>query len=151
MWSYDDWGGWYDHVPPPAVDRYGDGFRVPALLVSPFAKKGFVDHQTHDFTSVLAFIEKNWDVPPLAQRDRRAGNMMEAFDFTSAPRPAEILGSQRSTSTPARLLTAPVYVLYGLAVAITVGLALVGRRHRRRAGASRSLFDGDVLSPEHES
>ena len=44
MWTYDDWGGWYDHVAPPQVDARGYGFRVPALLVSPYARRGVVDH-----------------------------------------------------------------------------------------------------------
>ena len=61
MWTYDDWGGWYDHVKPPEVDKYGYGFRAPALLVSPYAKKGEVNHTTIDFTSQLKFIENNWE------------------------------------------------------------------------------------------
>ena len=67
--AYDDWGGWYDHVKPPQVDRHGYGFRVPALLVSPYAKRGVVDNTTLDFTSILRFIEDNWDLKPLATRD----------------------------------------------------------------------------------
>ena len=69
MWTYDDWGGWYDHVPPPRVDRFGYGFRVPALLVSPYARRGHVDSTVLDFTSILKFIEENWGLEPLAARD----------------------------------------------------------------------------------
>jgi phospholipase C len=147
MWSYDDWGGWYDHVPPPRIDRYGYGFRVPALLVSPYAKKGFVDHSTHDFTSVLAFIESNWGISPLAQRDRRAGDMMEAFDFTSPPRTAEIIGVQRHKSPPERLWTAPVYLLYGAAVVITVGAILLARRYGRPVGAIPAVSGASGVEP----
>ena len=57
MVSYDDWGGWYDHVPPPSVDEFGYGFRVPAMLVSPYAKQGYVDSTVLDHTSILKFIE----------------------------------------------------------------------------------------------
>ncbi|HEY0643454.1 MAG TPA: alkaline phosphatase family protein, partial [Nocardioides sp.] len=53
MWTYDDWGGYYDHVPPPQVDEHGYGFRAPALLVSPYARRGHVDHTEIDFTSQL--------------------------------------------------------------------------------------------------
>ena len=70
MWTYDDWGGWFDHIKPPQVDRYGYGFRVPALLVSPFARRGRVDHTTLDFTSMLKFIEHNWHLKPLTGRSR---------------------------------------------------------------------------------
>jgi phospholipase C len=59
QWAYDDWGGWYDHVPPPQVDDFGYGFRTAAQLVSPYAKKGYIDSETHDFTSILKFIEDN--------------------------------------------------------------------------------------------
>ena len=70
LWAYDDWGGWYDHVPPPQVDENGYGFRVPALLVSAYARRGYVDHTQLDFTSILKFIEENWDVEPLAHAGR---------------------------------------------------------------------------------
>ncbi|MDW8005550.1 MAG: alkaline phosphatase family protein, partial [Thermomicrobium sp.] len=85
--TYDDWGGWYDHVPPPQVDEYGYGFRVPAFLVSPYAKRGYIDSTTYDFTSILKFIEENWDLQPLAERDARATSITNAFDFDQPPRP----------------------------------------------------------------
>ena len=62
--AYDDWGGWYDHVNPPRVDAYGYGLRVAALMVSPYAKEGHIDHTQLDFTSILKFIETNWGVAP---------------------------------------------------------------------------------------
>jgi phospholipase C len=68
MLLYDDWGGWYDHVAPPQVDAFGYGLRVPGLLVSPFAKTGFIDNTQLDFTSVLKFIESNWSVASLISR-----------------------------------------------------------------------------------
>ena len=93
--TYDDWGGWYDHVPPPQVDEYGYGFRVPALLVSPYARKGHIDHTQLDHTSILKFIESNWDIPALAERDARANNFLSAFDFSSPPRDAVFVTSIR--------------------------------------------------------
>ncbi len=57
--TYDDWGGWYDHVAPPQVDEHGYGFRVPALLISPYARRGYIDKTELDYTSILKFIEEN--------------------------------------------------------------------------------------------
>lgn len=93
--TYDDWGGWYDHVPPPKVDNYGYGFRVPAILVSPYAKKGFIDSTELDYTSILKFIEENWDLEPLTARDAKAKSIINAFDFSQPPRPSRIIPSQR--------------------------------------------------------
>jgi len=84
--TWDDWGGFYDHVPPPQVDAYGYGFRVPCLVISPYAKQGFVDNSQGDFTSTLKFIETVFHVPSLATRDGNASNLMEAFDFQQVPR-----------------------------------------------------------------
>ena len=86
MLAYDDWGGWYDHVPPIPVDKYGYGPRVPALLISPYAKTGYIDHTVLDFTSMLKFIEQNWNIAPLAERDANANNLLSAFDFNQSPR-----------------------------------------------------------------
>ena len=97
IWSYDDWGGWYDHVPPPQVDEYGYGFRVPALLVSAYAKAGYIDSTELDYTSVLKFIEDNWGVAPLAERDANANSIANAFDFTQPPRPAVFIPYERGS------------------------------------------------------
>lgn len=80
--TYDDFGGWYDHVPPPAVDRWGPGGRVPALIISPWARAGFVDSTLYDHTSILKLIEWRWGLAPLTARDAAANNMLGAFDFT---------------------------------------------------------------------
>lgn len=93
--TYDDWGGWYDHVPPPQVDANGYGFRVPAILVSPYAKQGFIDSTELDYTSILKFIEVNWGLEPLTERDAKANSLDNAFDFTQPPRRAHIIPSQR--------------------------------------------------------
>ena len=115
--TYDDWGGWYDHVPPPQVDEYGYGFRVPALLISPYARKGHVDHTQLDHTSILKFIEANWNIPALAERDARANNFLSAFDFSSPPRDPVFVSSIRKTPEPRveprRIV---IYVAYGSAM-----------------------------------
>jgi phospholipase C len=145
LWTYDDWGGWYDHVPPPQVDRHGYGFRVPALLVSPYARRGFVDHTTNDLTSVLAFIETNWNLEPLASRDRRANDLMEAFDFSS-PRPAVILGTDRSPPVPVNIDTRPVYAAYGAGVcAFLLLTAFAARRTRQRGIHPKALSSANMV------
>ena len=89
--TWDDYGGFYDHVPPPQVDRFGFGFRVPLLVISPYAKRGHIDHRLGEFSSVLRFIEDNWGLSQLTRRDRRAHNLTYDFDFTRVPRPPDPL------------------------------------------------------------
>jgi acid phosphatase len=83
--TYDEHGGFWDHVAPPVVDRWGPGARVPTLVISPFARRGFVDHTFYDTTSILAFIEHRWGLEPLAQRDASANDLTAAFDFQHTP------------------------------------------------------------------
>jgi phospholipase C len=79
--TYDENGGQWDHVAPPIVDKWGPGTRVPLLVISPYAKKGFIDHTQMDTTSILAFIEYQYDLTPLGDRDAKANNMLTSFDF----------------------------------------------------------------------
>jgi phospholipase C len=79
--TWDDFGGFYDHVPPPHYDVMGLGPRVPMLIISPYAKKGYVDHTTYELSSVVRFIEDVFDLGRLSERDRRSSNMFGAFDF----------------------------------------------------------------------
>jgi phospholipase C len=85
---WDDWGGWYDHVPPPGKHRYGGlGFRVPAIVISPYAKAGYDSHKTYQFGSVLRFIEENWDLPSLGTTDGTSASFVgDFFDFGQHPR-----------------------------------------------------------------
>ncbi|MGC4887176.1 alkaline phosphatase family protein [Micromonospora sp. DT227] len=135
IWSYDDWGGWYDHVKPPKVDQYGYGFRVPALLVSPYARRGRVDSTTLDFTSVLKFIEINWRLRPLASRDAKANTFLDAFDFDAPPRPGVLLSAERTAVALKRPDPRPVYGSYATALLLVgalVGAAAVRGRRRSR-------------------
>ena len=84
--TWDDYGGFYDHVPPPQVDQFGYGFRVPCLVISPFSKQGFVDSTTNDHTSILKFVETRFSLKPLSTRDASANDFSEAFDFSKGPR-----------------------------------------------------------------
>jgi acid phosphatase len=75
----DEHGGRWDHVPPPIIDRWGPGLRVPTVLISPFAKQGFVDHTPYETVSIRKFIETRWGLPPLDARDRQAADLTLAF------------------------------------------------------------------------
>jgi phospholipase C len=79
--TYDENGGFWDHVAPPVVDRWGPGSRVPAIVISPFARKGAVDHHRYDTTSILALIEHRWGLAPLSSRDAAADPLSGAFEF----------------------------------------------------------------------
>ncbi|HEV8672762.1 MAG TPA: alkaline phosphatase family protein [Methylomirabilota bacterium] len=85
--TYDEGGGWFDHVSPPVVDYFGPGSRVPALVISPYAKRGYLARGTYDHTSILKLIEWRFGLEPLTDRDRGALAPLEAFDFAQAPRP----------------------------------------------------------------
>lgn len=89
--TWDDFGGFYDHVAPPQVDNYGYGFRVPCLVVSPYAKAGFIDGTLNDHTSILKFVEIRHGLSPLSSRDAAANGMLEAFDFSKPARAFEPL------------------------------------------------------------
>ncbi len=82
--TYDENGGFWDHVAPPKVDRWGPGTRVPAIIISPYAKPGVVDHTTYDTSSILAFIEKRFGLQALNTRDASADAFSGAFDFSHA-------------------------------------------------------------------
>jgi phospholipase C len=89
--TWDDWGGWYDHVAPPQVGKgyFELGFRVPLVVISPYAKHAYVSHVQHEFGSILAFAEVTFGIPKgsLNSTDKRADNLMDAFDFNQKPRP----------------------------------------------------------------
>jgi phospholipase C len=99
VWCYDEHGGYHDHVPPPPApepdgkqpdvggawrfDRYG--FRVPAVVVSPFARPDYVSHVVRDHTSVLKLIERKWNLPPMTARDAAADDLLDMVDFHAPP------------------------------------------------------------------
>jgi phospholipase C len=90
---WDDWGGFYDNAPPPQLDYRGLGIRVPCLIISPYAKKGYVSHVQYEFGSILRFIEETYhlsagSIGPTSQgyTDARANSLDDAFDFNQKPR-----------------------------------------------------------------
>ena len=99
--AWDDWGGFYDHLKPPVVDRNGYGLRVPALVISPYARKGYVDHQVLSFDAYLKFIEDDFlggrridpktdgrpdPRPDVRENEKILGNLANDFDFHQKPR-----------------------------------------------------------------
>ncbi|MDQ2908289.1 MAG: hypothetical protein M3R44_02950 [Candidatus Eremiobacteraeota bacterium] len=82
---WDDWGGWYDHVAPPQLDRMGLGFRVPFIVISPYARKHYVSHVRHEFGSILKFVENVGDLPSLDTTDDRSDALWDCFNFDEPP------------------------------------------------------------------
>jgi phospholipase C len=79
--TYDEGHSFWDHVAPPKIDRWGPGRRIPAIIISPFAKKGFVDHTQYDTTSILKLIETRFGLEPLGTRDAAAADLTAVFDL----------------------------------------------------------------------
>jgi phospholipase C len=83
--TWDEWGGWYDHVPPPQVDYDGLGIRVPAIIISPYALPKTVLHTQYQFASILRFSEEVFGLDSLHARDATAPSLTSAFNFTQKP------------------------------------------------------------------
>lgn len=97
--TWDDFGGYYDHVPPPHVDIYGYGPRVPAIVISPWSRPGAIWSETADFSSVLRFIETVFDLPALTERDANANDLLSTFDFEQRPNPPLVLEERDCPAT----------------------------------------------------
>ena len=141
---YDDWGGWYDHVTPPQVDEFGYGPRVPGLLVSPYARTGYIDSTVLDFTSVLKFIEQNWNIAPLSQRDANANNFLSAFDFNQAPRLPIFLPLTRITPPVAKKdPTKVIYLGYGGVLVLSLAVIGIANYRSRRSKPDKPIERGE--------
>jgi phospholipase C len=93
--TWDDFGGFYDHVAPPVVDEYGFGPRVPLIIISPYARKGYISHTVYEFSSFLTFVQHDFGLAPLTARDAKANDMTDSFDFNQTPLPAMFLEERR--------------------------------------------------------
>jgi phospholipase C len=85
--TWDDWGGWYDHVPPPMVDNMGLGFRVPLIVVSPYAKHGYISQTVHEASGFLKYTEEVFSLPSLGTRDAAADDFSDCFNYSQSPLP----------------------------------------------------------------
>ncbi len=134
--TWDDFGGWYDHVPPPVVDGIGLGPRVPLLVISPWAKPGYIGNNQGEFASFDKFIEETFGLPSLGARDSLPGtsDLMDFFNFSQTPNPALI----EPTLTYSNVLSVP-----------NVGGAAVGGAHPSTvtpaSGGPGTVFTYDVM------
>lgn len=151
--TWDDWGGFFDHVAPMQVDNFGLGFRVPALVISPWVKPHLIDHTRYEFGSMLKFAETTFNLPSLGARDANTSDMLSMFDFNQTPLPALIepanffqqsptttTGSVSSTSSTQTVSTPVIssydYLVIAVGLGITVlaaaGIVFVARRRPGR-------------------
>ena len=98
--TWDDYGGFYDHVAPPQIDSSGLGFRVPAIVISPWAKPGYIDHTQYEFSSMLALAEHTFNLPSLHVRDAISNDMNDSFDFNQSPQQQLIEAANFVASAP---------------------------------------------------
>jgi phospholipase C len=103
--TWDDWGGWYDHVAPKVINDgvswgsgYIYGFRVPLIVVSPYAKAAYISHATHDFGSILKYIETTYGLPSLGYADAKADDLADCFNLTQAPLKYRTIRTLRSAA-----------------------------------------------------
>lgn len=116
--AWDDWGGFYDHVPPPRVDRNGYGLRVPGMVISPWARRGYVDHQALSFDAFNKFVEDDFlrraridprtdgrpdPRPDVREENPRLGDLARDFDFSQAPRRPDPLPRHPPPGPPSRV------------------------------------------------
>ncbi len=95
---WDDWGGLYDNLPPQQMDYGGLGFRVPAIVVSPYARAGYISPTNYEFGSILKYVENNWNLGTLGTTDQRANSLIDCFDYYQAPIPFQPIVSSKDKS-----------------------------------------------------
>jgi phospholipase C len=143
--AWDDWGGFYDHLVPPVVDENGYGLRVPGIVISPYARAGYIDHQTLSFDAYVKFIEDDFlhgqrldpktdgrpdPRPDVRENAAQLGDLTRDFDFNQAPRPPELLPVHPKTTLISTTPFAPVSVT----AAPADGAAVVGWQPPRSTG-----------------
>ena len=131
---WDDFGGFYDHVAPPQIDPFGLGPRVPFLIISPYARRGYISHTTYSFESILKTFEEIANVPLLSARDRTLPDTLDSFDFNQRPAPPLIL-PQRSCPAGPTKAQFERYLPAALTQAITHMLRLSTTEIQRRHAA----------------
>ncbi len=137
--TWDDAGGWYDHVAPPAIAGGGGrlGLRVPALLISPYSRAGTVVSNRMDTTSILRFIEQNWNLVPLTARDASSTSLGVGLDLARRPIPPRVSTAAPMQATAARGPAWLVYIFYLGAMVVAAGILTWTVRSERRRGGRR--------------
>ncbi len=133
--TYDDAGGWYDHSVPPTVGGQALGLRVPALLVSPYAKAGYVDHGVYDTAAIPGLIDRAFGLPMITPQAGVAGNLLTDVDPHQRPIPAAI-----EPSLAPVVVRPDVFVIYGMYLAVLAGVGCLVAL-ALRPGLSRRLLD----------
>jgi phospholipase C len=129
--TWDDYGGFYDHVAPPQVDKYGEGFRVPTLVISPWSKPHFIDHTVYEFASMIKFADRVFTLPSTEPRVANASDMLNSLDFSQSPQPPLIepvnfFGPANSSSTTTTSSSAGVLSLgWVIGPSIVAGILIV--------------------------
>jgi phospholipase C len=100
--TWDDFGGFYDHVAPPVGDVYGYGPRVPLLIISPWVKPGYITHTALEFSSILKFAEERFNLPPLTERDQDANDFIDSFNFAQTPNSPLVLSPMQCPTGSSR-------------------------------------------------
>lgn len=121
---WDDFGGYYDHVPPPQIYTYGLGPRVPLLIISPYAKPAYISSTVYSAASLLSFAENVFGLPPIVEADTLANNAADSFDFTQNPNPPLILQPRTCPVMPVKCATggAQVGVPYSASLTASGGV-----------------------------
>jgi len=96
--TWDDWGGWYDHVAPARYNSYELGFRVPLIVISPYAKAHYISHVPHEFGSILRFVEETFGLGSMHTTDERSDDLSDCFDFSQSPIPFQPIPAKYSPS-----------------------------------------------------
>ncbi|HEV2378441.1 MAG TPA: alkaline phosphatase family protein [Terriglobia bacterium] len=121
--TWDDFGGFYDSGPPATLDQYGLGPRVPLVIISPWAKPGYVSHTQYEFSSFLKIVEERYNLPPLTYRDAEANDMLDSFDFNQQPLAPLILTPRHCAPNGTSRLNFPTQQLVGTpSASMTVAL-----------------------------
>ena len=111
--TWDDFGGFYDSGPPATLDQYGLGPRVPLVIISPWAKPGFVSHTEYEFSSFLKLVEERYNLSPLTGRDAGANDMLDSFDFSQQPLAPLMLTTRHCAPNGTNSLNFPLQQLVG--------------------------------------
>jgi phospholipase C len=166
--AWDDWGGFYDHVVPPSVDQLGYGLRVPAILISPYAKRGYVDHQILSFDAYDKFIEDDFlggqridprsdgrpDPRPDVREDEKIlGNLTNEFDFNQSPRPPLILPVHPKTTLTGTPTHPPTFPAAGKKHRAKLAACFASTGVALPAGATNAQIRGAflALSPQRQA